>query len=90
MQRHSESGTVTAELAISLPAVLLVLTIAIQGLSVPVERMELATRAGEQARAIARGQALGGTIEGNLVCVTLSSKGIIPFREKSCARRLGL
>ncbi|MEY2737063.1 MAG: hypothetical protein RL683_181 [Actinomycetota bacterium] len=80
----------TAEIAISLPAVLLVLTLAIQGLSVPLQRMELAARAGEQARAIARGQAEGGNIEGKLVCVTLSASGLLPLKEEACARRLGL
>jgi hypothetical protein len=87
---HSEKGTVTAELAISLPAVLLVVTVAIQGLSIPLQRMELAVRAGEQARAIARGEALGGSIEGKLVCVTVNGSGLVPLKEKACARRLGL
>jgi hypothetical protein len=81
---------VTAELAISLPAVLLVLTLAIQALSIPLQRMELATRAGEQARSIARGEAEAGIIEGKLVCVTLTGSGLVPFSEKACARRLGL
>lgn len=90
MLLRSESGTVTAELAISLPAVLLVLTLAIQGLGIPAKRMELATRAGEQARAIARGEVEGGVIEGKLVCVTLTVSGLVPFTEKACARRLGL
>lgn len=80
----------TAELAISLPAVLLVLTFAIQGLSIPLQRMELANRAGEQARSIARGETAGGIIEGKLVCVTLNGSGLVPLKEKACARRLGL
>ena len=90
MQLLSERGTVTAELAISLPAVLLVLTLAIQGLNIPLQRMEIAARAGEQARAIARGETVGGNIEGKLVCVTLTGSGLIPLKEKACARRLGL
>lgn len=80
----------TAEFAISLPAVLLVLTLAIQGLSIPLQRMELAARAGEQARSIARGETAGGIIEGKLVCVTLNGSGLVPLKEKACARRLGL
>jgi hypothetical protein len=52
--------------------------------------MELAVRAGEQARAIARGEALGGSIEGKLVCVTVNGSGLVPLKEKACARRLGL
>lgn len=90
MPLHNDNGTVTAELAISLPAVLLVFTLAIQGLSIPMARMELASRAGEQARGIARGESVGGTIEGKLVCVTLTGSVLIPLKEKACARRLGL
>lgn len=68
----------------------MVLTLAIQGMKLPIERMELASRASEQARAISRGEVAGGKIEGNLVCVTLTLEALVPIKEKSCARRLGL
>lgn len=68
----------------------MVLVLAIQGMKIPLERMELASRAAEQARAIARGELSGGVLEGNLVCVTLTRESMIPMKEKSCARRLGL
>lgn len=90
MPLHSERGTVTAELAVALPAVILVLGLSIQLLQLPVERMDLAVSAGEQARAIARGERTGGRIEGALVCVTLTKSGLVSIKETACSRRLGL
>ena len=88
---NSDRGTVTAEFAIALPAVLLVLSFAMQVLSIQVERISLVTEVAGLARAAARGEAiLGTTVEGSMVCVAKSRKLIIPIREKQCARRLGL
>lgn len=51
-----ESGTVTAELVLTLPAVLMVLVIAIGAMSIQLTRMELVSSASGIARAIARGE----------------------------------
>lgn len=91
MEGNSERGTVTAELAIALPAVLLMLTLAIQLLMTQVERVHLAAEVGALARAAARGEALAGSkIEGTLVCVTKAKETMIRIEEKQCARRLGM
>lgn len=49
-----ESGTVTAELVLTLPAVLLVIALAIGAMSIQLQRMQLVSAASEIARAIAR------------------------------------
>ena len=91
MELHSERGTVTAELAIALPSVLLVLTVALQALSLQVERVALVAEVAQLARAAARGEVIPGTkIEGTRICVTKSRKLLVPIEEKQCARRLGL
>ena len=87
----SDRGTVTAELAIALPAVLLVLSFAVQILEIQAERVALVVEVAGLARAAARGEAiLGANVEGNKVCVSKSRDLIISIREKQCARRLGL
>lgn len=91
MALRSEAGTVTAELAISLPAVLLVLTFAIQALMLQVDRMALIQSAGEQARAAARGEIISeAEQEGNLICVTKTLVKVVTIKEKQCARSQGL
>lgn len=81
----------TAELAISLPAVLLVLTFAVQVLGIQVERAALVGSVAAEARAAARGEVvLGAKVEDDLVCVTKERKILIPVTEKQCARRLGI
>jgi hypothetical protein len=88
---NSERGTVTAELAIALPAVLVLLTLALQALSLQGVRIGLIAQAAELARSAARGEVVtGAREEGNLVCVTKTKQAIIPISEKQCARRLGL
>ena len=87
---RSERGTVTAEFAIALPAVLLVLSFAVSALMIPVDRIRLAGDSAEEARAIARGEKAGGQLIGNKVCVTSKSSGFIDLEETACARRLGL
>lgn len=91
MELSSERGTATAEIAIALPAVLIMLTLAIQLLMTQVERVQLAAEVGALARAAARGEAtLGAQIEGKLVCVSKTKLTLIRIEEKQCARRLGL
>lgn len=91
MAVRSERGTVTAELAVALPAVLMVLTFSVQVLSMQVERVSLAGQAATMARMAARGEAVSGAInEGKLICVTKEVKLLMPIHEKQCARRLGL
>lgn len=91
LKLRNERGTVTAELAISMPAVLLVLTFAIQSLALQVDRMSLVQSASEQARAAARGEVIAGAKqEGNLICVTKTLFKVFTIKEKQCARSLGL
>lgn len=91
MDLSSESGTVTAELAIALPAVLVVLTFAMNVLSLQAERIALVGALATEVRAAARGEPLkGAKVEGNLICLSRSTKTLIPIVEKQCARRLGL
>lgn len=91
MALSSEQGTVTAELAVALPAVLIVLTFAMQTLGVQVERIALVGTLASEARAAARGeQGSSSKLVGNLVCVTGKTKTFIQVEEKQCARRLGL
>ena len=81
----------TAELAISLPAVLVVLTFALNCLGVQAERIALVGALGADIRAAARGELVKGTnVEGNLICLSRTTKTLIPVVEKQCARRLGL
>jgi hypothetical protein len=51
---RKESGTVTAELVLALPAVMLVMALAIGAMSIQLQRMQLVSAASEIARAIAR------------------------------------
>jgi hypothetical protein len=55
---RSDEGTVTAELALSLPAVLVILTISLQALSLQVERITLVGQVAALARQAARGEAV--------------------------------
>ena len=81
----------TAELAIALPAVLLVLTFSVQVLAIQVDRVAMIGSAAMLARQAARGEIVDGSkIEGNLVCVTRERNSFIQVSEKQCARRLGV
>jgi hypothetical protein len=84
-----DSGTVTAELVLTLPAVLLVMALAFGAMSIQLQRMQLVSAASEIARAIAREEPmalvdglvseLGEQVDfelsedGGLVCVVLKS-----------------
>src|SRR3954447_19403080 len=71
---RAEAGTVTAELAVALPAVLLVLAACLGGLRLGAEQVRLADAAGIAARSLARHdppgttasllRALGGSVVG--------------------------
>ena len=91
MVLSSERGTVTAELALTIPSLLVVLTISIQALSLQVERVSLAGQVAELAREASRGEVVqGAKEEGVLVCVSRTKQFLLPITEKQCARRLGL
>ncbi len=51
-----DSGSVTAELVLALPAVLLILGLALSAMTIQLQRMELVSSASTIARAIARGE----------------------------------
>ena len=53
---NKDSGSVTAELVLTLPAVLLIFGLALSAMSVQLQRMELVSAASTIARAIARGE----------------------------------
>ena len=53
---NKDSGSVTAELVLALPAVLLIFGLALSAMSVQLQRMELVSAASTIARAIARGE----------------------------------
>ena len=91
MALNKESGTVTAELAIALPAVLVVLTFSLNVLGVQAERIALVGQLATDVRAAARGEPVTGfKVEGNLICLSRTTKTLIQTVEKQCARRLGL
>ena len=88
----------TAELAVAVPAVLLVLAACLGGLRLGVERVRLAEAAAQEARAAARGEPYGpdrgGTVvvrhEGDAVCVEVRRDvpllGLpVPVAASSCA-----
>jgi hypothetical protein len=54
-----DTGSVTAELVLSLPAVVIIVALALGAMSVQLQRMELVSSASTIARAIARGEPIG-------------------------------
>jgi len=85
----ADRGSVTAELAVALPAVGLVLATCVWGLGVAAEQVRLQDRAGLAARAAARGEPGGEGVlrrDGDLVCATLSETfGGVALDARSCA-----
>ena len=53
---NKDSGSVTAELVLALPAVVMIVALALGAMSVQLQRMELVSAASTIARAIARGE----------------------------------
>jgi hypothetical protein len=54
-----DTGSVTADLVLSLPAVVIIVALALGAMSVQLQRMELVSSASTIARAIARGEPIG-------------------------------
>lgn len=91
----SERGSVTAEFAVALPSVVLVLACCLGGMAVAGQQLRLTDAAALAARALARGDDPGATAarlapgadvtasaeEGGIVCVTLtaSAQGPLPL-----------
>src|SRR4051812_26966641 len=86
---RAERGTVTAELAVAMPAVLLVLAACLGGLRIGAEQVRLADAAGVAARSLARHdppgttaslvRALGGTVvrvarSGGILCAGIEQR----------------
>lgn len=78
--RRRDRGSVTAELAVALPAVGLVLAICVSGLRLASDQVRLQDAAGIAARALARGDPVPGGVEvatverrDGLVCVAVRS-----------------
>ena len=85
---RSDLGSTTAELAISLPAVLLVLGIGLGLIHLQITRIELVGEVFALARQAARGDQIPGSyVSGKLVCV---SRTKLSMSEKACSRKLGL
>jgi Flp pilus assembly protein TadG len=88
-----ERGSVTAEFAAVVPAVILVLACCLGGLQLAAQHLRLQDVAASAARAVARGESLGATAElaarlvpgarvssqnrGSMVCVNASAPGSI-------------
>ena len=83
---RDSAGSVTAEFAIALPAVVLVLACCLSGLQVVGEQLRLQDAAAAAARSIARGDSgqavaerlvpgatLQQSVDGDLVCATIST-----------------
>ena len=99
---RTQTGSVTAELAVVLPSVMLVGATLIGGLTLGVQKVQVAYAAGSLARAVARGEEpaplakdLGVLTrveyQSEYVCVAASVEtSIIRIEEKSCARKIGL
>jgi Flp pilus assembly protein TadG len=82
-----DTGSVTAEFAVALPAVVLVLAACLTGMQVAGQQLRLADAAAHAARSLARGEAADATaaraarevpgaalaqwVDGDLACVTL-------------------
>ncbi|MGX9348026.1 TadE family type IV pilus minor pilin [Microbacterium sp. KNMS] len=89
--RASERGSVTAELAVALPAVVLVAALGMAGLGAASRQVQLQDAAADAARLIARGEeegraagivaAVGGALSianhGDLVCATAEAEARI-------------
>jgi len=99
--RADERGGVTAEFAVALPAVVMVLACCLSGMQVAGQQLRLQDAAAVAARSLARGDspdhavsrlAPGGTIsrseDGDLVCATVSVGSVVfglPLSARSCA-----
>lgn len=76
----AERGSVTAELALALPSVALVIAVTIGGFSLQIERMKLVDLAASGARALARGEEQAA-VEAMLKAVRPDSRSVIEHEE---------
>lgn len=104
MRSHfrTQTGSVTAELAVALPAVLVVATTLISGMAVGAVKVQATHAAATLARAASRGEALNQIAkrlgvtpvvetDEEFVCVRAQVQTpLLLVSEKSCARKLGL
>ena len=83
MRSPGDRGSVTAEFALALPAVVLVLACCLTGIQMAGQQLRLQDAAAGSARALARGDDLGAvaggatvstTTTGDLVCARLSER----------------
>lgn len=94
----SDRGSVSAEVAVSLPALLVVFGLCVNGMMAGVQRLVLTDQTAAVARLVSRGNTLeqaqgimgvqGVTVhtEGDLVCVVaVRPLGIFPVTARSCA-----
>jgi len=92
MTRSGERGSVTAELVVALPAVALVLALCLAGMNLGMAAMAVQDAAAAAARSLARGEpesaaaaraaaaapgsVIAGISRGELVCVTVTRRGV--------------
>lgn len=101
--RSEDEGSVTAEFAAVVPAVLLMLACCLAGLQLAGQQIRLQDAAAATARSLARGDpapAFGGTaiatrVDGTLLCARLTASSIAPLiplqlAAESCALQGGL
>ena len=81
-ERDGELGSVTAEFAIILPSVILILLIGVQVLAIQSNRMKLIGLAAESARALARGEDTA-VIEALVAERSMGSKTQVQFMDLS-------
>ena len=99
---RTQTGSVTAELAVVLPSVMLVGAALIGGLVLGVQKVQVTYAAGSMARALARGEPIEPLAKqlgvstrveylSDFACViaTAQTQPIV-IEEKSCARKIGL
>jgi hypothetical protein len=100
---RGDRGSVTAEFAIALPALMVVLACCLAGLQVAGTQLRLQDAAAAAARSLARGEpasiaarlmpgaAVSRHSEGDLVCATLSAQasGLIPLALQATSCALG-
>jgi Flp pilus assembly protein TadG len=98
---RSERGSVTAEFAVAMPALALVLATCLTGLQVAGTQLRLQDAAALAARALARGDAPASAVglvagaalaqhaDGDLVCATLTAPAALGIRLSATGCSLG-
>lgn len=102
--RWTDPGSITAEFAVALPAVIAVLALCLSGVQVAGQQLRLQDAAAAAARAVARGDGTGVAqrlspgstasqfTDGDLICVGLTAPAAwgITLTARSCALGGGL